>query len=118
MAEPDMDQMMGPVLPKALNTKATISTPPVKPGEKLKLSEKEMLILPKSTPKTIPMAMGKKSVSERRFSSFPSCLARADRLSFCPTTVSLSPNFKSNSGAGERSIPLRRRRVTVQLKCA
>ena len=34
LAGPDIDQRIGPVLPIALSSKATISTPPVNPGEK------------------------------------------------------------------------------------
>ena len=64
LAEPDIDQMIGPVLPMALSTKATIKIPPVSPGEKEKESEKERCNFPNNTPKTIPAAMGKKSVSE------------------------------------------------------
>ena len=66
---------MGPGLSDgAFRNKATIRMPPVSPGENDRLSEKEMLSLPKSTPSTMPRAMGKKSVSD-------SCLCR------CPAGV-------------------------------
>ena len=66
-----MDQMIGPVLPIALRISATIRMPPVSPGEKEKESENEMFSFPNNTPRTIPAAIGKKSVSESFFSSLP-----------------------------------------------
>ena len=116
LAGPDIDQIMGPVLPIALNTRATIKTPPVSPGENDRLSEKEIFILPNNTPNTIPIAMGKKSVSDSFFALFPNRRATPLSPSFSPTTISLSPNFKARSGDGDKSIPLRRTRVTVQPK--
>ena len=107
---------MGPVLPIALNTRATINTPPVSPGENDRLSEKDIFILPNSTPNTIPIAMGKKSVSDSFFALLPSRRATPLSPSFSPTTINLSPNFKARSGDGDKSIPLRRTRVTVQPK--
>ena len=108
--------MIGPVLPTALKTNATINTPPVNPGENDSVSEKEIFNLPNKTPSTIPIAMGKKSVSESFFALFPSRRATPLMPSFSPTTISLSPNFKAKSGDGDKSIPLRRTRVTVQPK--
>ena len=108
--------MMGPVLPIALNTRATINTPPVSPGENDRLSEKDIFILPNSTPNTIPIAMGKKSVSDSFFALLPSRRATPLSPSFSPTTINLSPNFKARSGDGDKSIPLRRTRVTVHPK--
>ena len=116
LAEPDIDQMIGPVFPMALNTKATIRIPPVSPGENEKESEKDIFNFPNNTPNTIPIAIGKKSVSERRFSSLPMNWASSFTLSFSPATINLSPNFNTKLGSGERSIPLRRTRVTVQPK--
>ena len=75
-----------------------------------------MFSLPKSTPSTMPRAMGKKSVSDSCLLSLPSRRATPLMPSFSPTTISLSPNFSARSGEGERSIPLRRTRVTVQPK--
>ena len=112
---PDMVHSTGPVLPTAPRIKATMSTPPVRPGENEKLSEKEMDNLPKSTPRTIPMAMGKKSVSETFLASLPKSLVTSSKSSFSPATISLSPNFSTRLGEGAMSIPLRRTRVTVQL---
>lgn len=51
--------------------------PPVSPGENDRLSEKEMFSLPKSTPSTMPRAMGKKSVSDSCLLSLPSRRAHA-----------------------------------------
>ena len=100
----------------ALRNKATIRMPPVSPGENDRLSEKETLSLPNSTPSTIPNAMGKKSVSDNCLVSLPSRRATPLMPSFSPTTISLSPNFRARSGEGDKSIPLRRMRVTVQPK--
>ena len=116
LAGPDIDQIIGPVLPIALSTRATIRTPPVNPGENDRLSEKEIFILPNNTPSTIPIAIGKKSVSDNFFALFPSRRAIPLSPSFSPTTINLSPNFKAKSGDGDKSIPLRRIRVTVQPK--
>ena len=116
LAGPDIDHRMGPVFPMALRKRATMRMPPVSPGENDRLSEKEMFSLPKSTPSTIPRAMGKKSVSDSCLLSLPSRRATPLIPSFSPTTISLSPNFSARSGEGERSIPLRRTRVTVQPK--
>ena len=115
LAEPDMDQMIGPVFPIALRISATIRMPPVNPGEKEKESEKDIFSFPNRTPRTIPAAIGKKSVSDSFFSSFPNTCPNSLMSSFSPATISLSPNFSNRSGSGERSIPLRRTRVTVQL---
>ena len=111
-----MDHNMGPVFPIALNTKATISTPPVNPGEKDIPSPNDIFSLPNNTPNTIPMAMGKKSVSDNNLALLPNMQAKPLNPSFSPTTISLSPNFRAKSGEGERSIPLRLTRVTVQPK--
>ena len=116
LAGPDIDHKTGPVLPTALSTNATINTPPVNPGEKESPPGKERFSLPNNTPSTIPMAIGKKSVSDSCLALLPSKRATPLSPSFSPTTISLSPNFSSSSGDGERSIPLRRIRVTVQLK--
>ena len=116
LAGPDIDQRIGPVLPTALSINATINTPPVNPGEKERLSENEILSLPNKTPSTIPIAIGKKSVSDSFLASLPNKRATPLMPSFSPTTISLSPNFKAKSGDGERSIPLRRTRVTVHPK--
>ena len=111
-----MDHIIGPVLPMALRNNAIISTPPVSPGEKVMPPPKEMCSFPNNTPNTIPIAIGKKSVSDKRFTSFPNKRATAWIPSFSPTTISLSPNFSASSGEGDKSIPLRRTRVTVQPK--
>ena len=100
----------------ALRKRAIIRTPPVNPGENDIPLPKEILILPNNTPRTIPIAIGKKSVSDKRFSSFPNRRPTACTPSFSPTTISLSPNFNASSGEGERSIPLLRIRVTVHPK--
>ena len=109
-----MDHSIGPVFPTALSTNATISTPPVNPGEKDIPSPNDRFNLPNKTPSTIPIAMGKKSVSESSLALLPNMHANPFKPSFSPTTVSLSPNFKAKSGEGTRSIPLRRTRVMVQ----
>ena len=116
LAGPDIDHRIGPVLPIALKNKATIRIPPVNPGEKDKPPGKVIFSLPNNTPKTIPIAIGKKSVSDNFLALFPSKRANPLSPSFSPTTISLSPNFKVRSGDGDRSIPLRRTRVTVHPK--
>ena len=116
LAGPDIDQMTGPVLPTALRNKATISMPPVRPGENDKPPGKDIFSLPNNTPSTMPIAIGKKSVSDSFLALLPNRRARPFRPSFSPTTINLSPNFSARSGEGERSMPLRRMRVTVQPK--
>ena len=116
LACPVIDHSIGPVLPIALSTSAIIRIPPVSPGEKDSPPPKEIFSLPNSTPSTIPIAIGKKSVSDNFFASFPISAATPCKPSFSPTTISLSPNFSSRLAEGERSIPLRRTRVTVQPK--
>ena len=111
-----MDHIIGPVLPMALRNNAIISTPPVSPGEKVMPPPQEICSFPNNPPNTIPIAIGKKSVSDKRFTSFPNKRATAWIPSFSPTTISLSPNFSASSGEGDKSIPLRRTRVTVQPK--
>ena len=111
-----MDHRIGPVLPIALKNKATIRIPPVSPGENDNPPGKVIFSLPNNTPNTIPIAMGKKSVSDNFFALFPNRRASPLSPSFSPTTISLSPNFKVKSGEGDKSIPLRRTRVTVQPK--
>ena len=108
--------MTGPVLPIALRNRATIRIPPVSPGENDKPPGKDIFSLPNSTPSTIPIAIGKKSVSDSFLALLPKRRASPFSPSFSPTTVSLSPNFSARSGEGARSIPLRRTRVTVQPK--
>ena len=93
-----------------------MSTPPVSPGENEMFSPSDILSLPKITPSTIPIAIGKKSVSDRSLALLPIMQANPLSPSFSPTTMSLSPNLSSRFSDGVRSIPLRRTRVTVHPK--
>ncbi len=79
-----MDHNIGPVFPIALNTKATISTPPVNPGEKDIPSPNDIFSLPNNTPNTIPMAIGKKSVSDSNLALLPNIQAKPFNPSFRP----------------------------------